>query len=83
MLSFRRGAVTQLERMPAHRRENLIARLERIAADPFGHHPNVIALKGEAGSSRIRVGDWRAIFHVETNGDVVVYSIGHRREVYR
>ena len=34
------------------------------------------------GARRLRVGDYRVIYTIETPGVVVVVKIGHRRDVY-
>ncbi len=34
------------------------------------------------GARRIRVGDYRVIYRIETPSTVVILNIGHRRELY-
>lgn len=59
------------------RLEDVIARLERWP-DVSGCKP----LRGEwKGHHRIRMGDWRVIFHVVTPA-VIVVRIAHRSTVY-
>lgn len=41
---------------------------------------DVKRLKGRTGA-RLRVGDWRIIFE-ESSIQIVVYAVGHRREIY-
>ncbi len=72
----------ELAGLPRAEAERLLERLERIAAAPDERHPNVVALKGEAGSYRLRQGRWRAVFSIE-EGDVILDRVAHRREVYR
>ena len=46
-------------------------------------HGDVRPLQGRPGL-RLRVGDWRAIFDIDTaRREVYVLSLGNRREVYR
>jgi len=59
----------------------LKGRLERVAKDPHGDHPDVERLTG--GGYRVRQGDWRAIYDIPLSGNVEVIKVGHRREVYR
>jgi mRNA interferase RelE/StbE len=75
-------AVKALRRMPRHDAEALLDRLKAVAADPFGAHPFAKAFGGGAG--RVRQGDWRAVYRLDTSRDEMVVSrIAHRREVYR
>ena len=58
-------------------------RLDRLAEDPYAHHPNVARLQSRPGY-RLRVGDWRVIYEVEGKELVIlVLRIGSRGEVYR
>lgn len=47
--------------------------------------PEVSGAKGLtgilSGNFRIRTGDWRVVFRLN-DGDVVVWKIGHRKDVY-
>jgi len=43
---------------------------------------DVDRVKGRPGVYRIRWGRWRALFRVE-DGEMRIYQIEHRREVYR
>lgn len=47
-------------------------------------HNNIKLLTGDfAGRRRYRVGDWRVIFSIDAESNVVmVLSIAHRREIY-
>ena len=66
------------------RHGNMAARirrsLEEYAADPDAHASNVTRLVGSS-SSRMRVGDYRAIF-VETEAELTVVRVGPRADVY-
>ncbi len=76
------ASVKTLNTMPKRERDQLLERLEAIAAAPADRHPSVTAMQGApAGRLRVRQGDWRAIFKV-IDGDVVVIAMGHRSEVY-
>jgi mRNA-degrading endonuclease RelE of RelBE toxin-antitoxin system len=56
-------------------------RLERIARDPHGRHPDVEPLDG--GGYRVRQGVWRATYDIDSRGNIEVIRVAHRREVYR
>jgi mRNA-degrading endonuclease RelE of RelBE toxin-antitoxin system len=58
------------------------AAIDLLADNP--RPPNCVALQGEAGVYRVRVGDYRIVDEVFDRLLVVqVVRIGHRREVYR
>ena len=60
--------------------DRLIERLERIAGDPYGQHPD--AKRRTDGTFQVRHGTWRAVYRV-IGQDVVVIHVAHRREVNR
>lgn len=72
----------QLAGLPRAEAGRLLERLQQIAAAPHERHPNVAPLRGEAGSYRLRQGQWRAVFSIE-DGDVILDRVAHRREAYR
>jgi mRNA-degrading endonuclease RelE of RelBE toxin-antitoxin system len=63
--------------------QHLRARLERVAGDPYGNHPDVERVKGMQNGYRVRYGVWRAVYRITPGGDVEVIKVGHRREVWR
>jgi mRNA interferase RelE/StbE len=81
-LDLRPEAQKELAGVPKAERERLRERLERIALDPYGNHPDAKRLQGTPGFS-VRQGDWRAIYRVTGSGDIIVIRVRHRREVYR
>lgn len=52
----------------------------------FSHHFNSITpepLSGDlAGTFKLRIGDWRVIYTIESD-KIVIQAIDHRREVYK
>lgn len=80
-IAFERTAERELLALQKAVRERILKALHRLAPDPFAA-ANVKALKG--GGYRLRVGDYRVLFTVETEVLLVlVVKVGHRREVYR
>jgi mRNA interferase RelE/StbE len=56
--------------------------IDRLAVNPLP--PGCKKLQDDLPFYRLRVGDYRIIYQIETNQLVViVVKIGHRREVYR
>lgn len=62
--------------------QRVIKRLEQLQEDPFP--PGAEKLEGTERLYRIRVGDYRIIYEVDTQAkEITVHYIRHRREVYR
>lgn len=55
-----------------------MGKLARYAETGAG---DVKVLVGRSGARRLRIGDYRAVF-AETDGEIVVTRVGHRRDVY-
>jgi len=70
--------------MPSKAAAALVERLKRIAADPFGHHPDAKRLVGVRDGFRVRHGDWRAIYRIDRAADAVyVEDVVQRKDAYR
>ena len=62
--------------------QRIRAAIDLLAENP--RPPNCVALQGETGVYRVRLGDYRIVYEVFDRVLVVqVARIGHRREVYR
>ncbi len=62
-------------------RRRLQAAIDKLADEP--RSAGVVALKSDAGSLRMRVGDYRVIYRVEDDHLLVlVVALGRRREIY-
>jgi mRNA interferase RelE/StbE len=72
-----RDAYKALRKLPEPVQATVRSKLERYAAIGAG---DVRPLAGRDGA-RLRVGDYRVIF-VETDTDIHVIRIGHRKDVY-
>jgi len=81
-LAYTRRALKDLAELPAADSKRIRERLKAYAAAPDAVGQDVTPLKGVAGDFRLRSGDWRALFTV-SGDEMIVYRIGHRREVYR
>lgn len=80
-LFIKPSAVKELEAIPKEDRRRIIRRIEGLAADP--RPPGCEKLSGE-DKYRVRQGDYRAIYLVDDERrEVILFKIGHRREVYR
>jgi len=60
----------------------ILARIEQLASDPFPHQ--AVKLQGAERLYRLRVGDYRIVYEVDTQtATITIYYVRHRREVYR
>ncbi len=75
-----RHASRTLASLPVDVQRRLAARLAALATDPFRAARKLEGIEGY----RVRVGDYRILYTVdESVGVVLVWRVGHRREVYR
>ncbi len=60
----------------------VVERLEELRSDPFPRQ--TAKMSGAEGLYRLRIGDYRVIYEVDTSEKrVMVHYVRHRREVYR
>lgn len=77
-------AEKHLAGLPRRMLDVLRAALQRLAADPFGSHPQAKPLKGASGTFRLRAGDWRAVYTIDRRrGEAIVEQVLNRRDAYR
>ena len=74
-------AVKDMRRLATRDRERVVAKIERYAADPTSLANQVSMLAGSE-HRRMRVGNYRVIFTVESGKIAVVLRVRHRREAY-
>jgi mRNA interferase RelE/StbE len=83
-VTYRRDPVKILRRMQRGKAEDIMAAIERVAANPSASNNNVRALKRVPNGYRIRIGDWRASYTVDRNAAVIdVFEIAPRGGAYR
>ena len=71
-----------LRKLSAENSDRVINRIEILAGDPFPAQS--IKLKGTEGLYRLRVGDYRIIYEVDSaSNSILIHYVRHRREVYR
>ena len=78
-----KAAARQLEVLPESTGKRIDTKIRALAANP--RPPGAKTLQGREGVHlRIRVGDYRVVYHIDDRALLVlVVRIGHRREVYR
>jgi len=80
-LFIKPSAVKELASIPQEDHRRLVRRIESLAANPrpLGSEK----LSGE-DKYRVRQGNYRVIYLVnDASREVIVFKVGHRREVYR
>ena len=73
-------ATKDLRRIQKQDASRIADALERLADDLSG---DVKRLTDFTPEYRLRVGQYRVLFEIENENEVVVYRIVHRREAYR
>ena len=77
-----RNAEHAIRRLTHSDRARVIQRLEQIAAEPRGRAGK--ALTNAPGYHSSRVGDWRIIFSIDDDDQMIdIVDVGPRGEVYR
>ncbi len=78
---IRRQAEKELGRLGHEEQRRIAQKLLALETEPFP--AGVTALQGRRGY-RIRIGDYRVLYEVDSAAQIVTVSaIGHRRDVYR
>lgn len=78
------SALKELKLFETKLRKSIKAKLKILVADPFQDRLDVKKLKGrhQPVYYRLRVGDYRIIYHIKENG-IFVDRIGPRKSIYR
>ena len=81
-LSYKPSVEKDLQTIPRTIAARIVARLDRLPSDPFP--PQSAKLQGAERLYRLRVGDYRIVYEVDTDAmQIIVQYVRHRREVYR
>jgi mRNA interferase RelE/StbE len=81
-VQIHRKALKDLERLPKPIVQRAWQVIEHLAVTQLPD--DAAAVKGHAGVYRIRIGDYRLIYHLGAETiTVLVLRVGHRKDVYR
>jgi mRNA interferase RelE/StbE len=72
------SALDDLDDLPARERAQILRKIERLE---HGLHGNIKHLHSVEAAYRLRMGDYRILFDVES-GVIVIRRIGNRKDVY-
>jgi mRNA interferase RelE/StbE len=79
-LVFTRAAARSLSRMQKPTEDLIREKLRLDAQDPDSPANNVKVLRGLGDRDRLRVGEWRAVFTIETDR-MIVHAVGPRGSI--
>ncbi|MCK4526578.1 type II toxin-antitoxin system RelE/ParE family toxin [candidate division WOR-3 bacterium] len=81
-IQWKKSAERDLRNIDPQQIHRIIKAVESLANNPFPK--NCHKLRGAKKNYRIRVGDYRVIYQVDTKTNIVtIYHIRHRRNAYR
>lgn len=64
--------------------EKLSNKIDGLAADPFAPNPNATKMKDLEQGYRLRVGNYRVVYEVDSKTQtVIIWKIDHRSSVYK
>jgi mRNA interferase RelE/StbE len=71
-----------LAKIPVNWRKRIVAKIREVAANPYAPNSNQKKLRGR-DAYRLRVGDWRVIYELQDECDVMlVLAVGSRGGIY-
>jgi mRNA interferase RelE/StbE len=79
---FKPSVEKDLRRLQTKTADRILLQIEKLETDPFSRQS--LRLSGTEQLYRLRVGDYRVIYEVDTlSRQVIIHYVRHRREVYR
>jgi mRNA interferase RelE/StbE len=79
---WKRSTEQDISNLQQKQVSRIIKAIESRAINPFP--PRCVKLHGTEGIYRIRIGDYRAIYQVDTKvKTIIIYYIRHRKDAYR
>ncbi len=72
-----------LFRLPKSKTDSILRRIQYVALDPFKQDNNIVKLAGTISSFRLRIGDIRVVYQLDTKNKIIyVVKISPRGSVY-
>jgi len=79
---FKPSVEKDLRRLPADAAARIMTRVDQLGAEPLGR--GSVKLAGGKHLYRVRVGDYRVVYAVDSDArQVLIHYVRHRRDVYR
>lgn len=80
-LKLSSSAQKDLDKLPDGITLRISKKIYPLATNPF---PSGYQKLAGGKGYRIRIGDYRVIYQIDTNGKIIIiFKVAHRREVYR
>ena len=84
IVHYQKLAARRLIRMPLKLARKIRNKIKTIAKDPYQRHPNVARLRGQQHCFRLRLGDWRIVYAVDKERNLLlVAKIDQRGQIYK
>ena len=81
-IEFKPAALRQLRRISKENQKQIGQKIESLKQNPLPD--GVKKLTGSNNLFRVRIGDYRIIYTIESEKFIVlIIAVGHRREIYR
>lgn len=81
-IEFKKSAAKALKEVPKRDRMRIRDKIDSLADNL--PDPNITKLKGDNPFHRLRVGDYRIIYEIQSDVLIIlVLKIGHRKDIYR
>jgi len=82
-LYYHPNCLKRLKKIPAFDRKKVLLKIRQLAKDPFSGNLDIKKLATTKNSFRLRVGDMRVIYELETKKKIIwVWEIDYRGKVY-
>ena len=81
-IQFKPAVEKDLASLPKPLVSRVYGRIQQLVRDPFPH--SMVKLQGAERMFRLRVGDYRIVYEVDTDAALItIHAVRHRRDVYR
>ncbi len=81
-VEIKEHAIKELAKLQPGIGRRILASIESLASNPRPRQN--VKLRESASSYRLRVGDYRVLYQINDSDKIVmIFKVGHRREVYR
>ena len=80
---FFNSAVKEFQKLPKDIQEKVLHVIDMLRIDPYSEVLKIRKLKGGEDLFRIRIGNYRLIYKIESSSSLLVVRIRHRKDVYK
>ena len=81
-IQWKHSAEKELRGIDRQLISRILSAIESLAVEPYPTQHR--KLQGSESSFRIRIGDYRVIYQVDTENKVIlIYHVRHRKDIYR